>query len=83
MIVATIMDSARNANAVVVGRVVGREQQRQNRFGMGLSDCKSSSRYFERVLQFLCNSQLPGYGEQHMDYPEDVPRRSYRRAIPP
>ena len=30
MMVATIVDSARNANAVVVGQVVGREQQKLN-----------------------------------------------------
>ena len=30
MLVATIVDSARNANAVVVGQVVGREQQKLN-----------------------------------------------------
>ena len=30
LMVATIVDSARNANAVVVGQVVGREQQKIN-----------------------------------------------------
>ena len=61
LMTATIVDSARNANAVVVGQVVG------------IPDGGTVVEHLEGVQKLLCDGHLPGHGEQHLDYPENVP----------
>lgn len=59
MMVATIVDSARNANAVVVGQVVGREQQKLNNLEWGYLTAEQWSAILKEFENFYVTVTYP------------------------
>ena len=57
--VATIVDSARNANAVVVGQVVGREQQKINNLEWGYLTAAQWSAILKEFSRFYVTVSYP------------------------
>lgn len=59
MLVATIVDSARNANAVVVGQVVGREQQKLNNLEWAYLTAEQWSAILKEFSNFYVTVSYP------------------------
>ena len=59
LMVATIVDSARNANAVVVGQVVGREQQKINNLEWGYLTAAQWSAILKEFSRFYVTVSYP------------------------
>ena len=59
MMVATIVDSARNANAVVVGQVVGREQQKLNNLEWAYLTAEQWSAILKEFSNFYVTVSYP------------------------
>lgn len=59
MMVATIVDSARNANAVVVGQVVGREQQKLNNLKWAYLTAEQWSAILKEFSNFYVTVSYP------------------------
>lgn len=59
MMVATIVDSARNANAVVVGQVVGREQQKLNNLEWACLTAEQWSAILKEFSNFYVTVSYP------------------------
>lgn len=59
MMVATIVDSARNANAVVVGQVVGREQQKLNKLEWAYLTAEQWSAILKEFSNFYVTVSYP------------------------
>ena len=59
MMVATIVDSARNANAVVVGQVVGREQQKLNTLEWAYLTAEQWSAILKEFSKFYVTVSYP------------------------
>lgn len=59
MVASTIVDSARNANAVVVGQVVGREQQKLDNLYWGHLDAATWSAILREFNNFYVTVTYP------------------------
>ena len=59
LMVATIVDSARNANAVVVGQVVGREQQKINNLEWAYLTAEQWSSILKELSNFYVTVSYP------------------------